>query len=299
MGKSSGKNNIIVLGQDIVNFNKQHIRWAEKKYKENDWRMIQIVTKQDPLIRIPQKYCFPYYQVVMKLITVQQMYTRRGVFQRYLNACSILKSIDPDLELIILDAWRSLLLQENLYWRYMRKFTIKAGPFRHIRSMLKRHFRKASPASIKAAFLELPEKLQRKLEKYNRRYVSLPAKNPSPSPHVTAGAIDVWLYKKGKPVDMGVLFDYMHEEAGAGYHLRSRRKLFFNKKGEPNDGLVCYYRNLMLYVMIRAGFSPYPEEFWHFNYGNQMHALVTGEPAIYGYIEPKKRTRTKKIIAPF
>jgi D-alanyl-D-alanine dipeptidase len=95
-----------------------------------------------------------------------------------------------------------------------------------------------------------------------------------------------WLNGKkfpyGKPVDLGVPFDWMETNAGAFYHLE--------EDAEPWPGgdqfAVNFHRELLLRTMVTAGFSCYPHEIWHFNYGNQMDAVVSGKTARYGYIEP-------------
>ncbi|WP_370276972.1 M15 family metallopeptidase [Pontibacterium sp.] len=55
------------------------------------------------------------------------------------------------------------------------------------------------------------------------------------------------------------------------------------------DGLSAsahYHRQLLQDVMGRAGFVNYAEEWWHFSYGDQLWAYVTGNPvAIYGAVE--------------
>ena len=92
----------------------------------------------------------------------------------------------------------------------------------------------------------------------------------SPSPRATGGAVDVWLYKNEEPVNLGVSFDWMNEESGTFYHLKMKRRKFLNDKA------VCLHRNILIYAMVKAGFSCYGPELWHFNYGNQMHSLVVG-----------------------
>ena len=104
----------------------------------------------------------------------------------------------------------------------------------------------------------------------------------SPSPHATGGSIDVWLYKDGVPVNLGVPFDWMKDDAGAFYHLKYNRNKF-----TPNDKQISYHRNLMIYSMVTAGFTCYGPEIWHFNFGNQMDALVKGGNAHYSYVEPE------------
>ena len=73
----------------------------------------------------------------------------------------------------------------------------------------------------------------------------------------------------------------MEVDAGAFYHLKRKRKPFLG-----NDRAISARREVLLYAMIKAGFTCYGPEIWHFNYGNQMDALVRGGPARYSYIEP-------------
>lgn len=116
-------------------------------------------------------------------------------------------------------------------------------------------------------------------------FVSWPSSDvASPSPHTTGGAVDVWLRdESGKLVNLGVPFDWMEEDAGAFYHLKLHRKPF-----QGNDQKISWRRSALVYSMAHAGFSCYGPEIWHFNYGNQMHALVSGLTPCYGYIEPRQ-----------
>ncbi len=135
---------------------------------------------------------------------------------------------------------------------------------------------------IKSYFESLSPEAQSVMRDANRTYVSWPSKDPiSPSPHSTGGSVDVWLVQNGKEVNLGVPFDWMEEEAGAFYHLKLSRKRLAG-----NDQKVCKNRTTMILAMSGAGFSCYGPEFWHFNYGNQMDALVKGGIAKYSYIEP-------------
>jgi D-alanyl-D-alanine dipeptidase len=116
----------------------------------------------------------------------------------------------------------------------------------------------------------------------NRTFVSWPSKDPTcPSPHATGGAVDVWLVEEGSTANLGVPFDWMEEDAGTFYHLKRRRSRF-----SGNDSKVCRNRSKLILAMANAGFSCYGPEIWHFNYGNQMDALVKGGAACYSYIEP-------------
>ena len=73
----------------------------------------------------------------------------------------------------------------------------------------------------------------------------------------------------------------MEENAGAFYHLKFLRKRFHG-----NDKRICANRKILLLAMVKSGFTCYGPEIWHFNYGNQMDALVKGGHACYSYVEP-------------
>jgi D-alanyl-D-alanine dipeptidase len=46
-------------------------------------------------------------------------------------------------------------------------------------------------------------------------------------------------------------------------------------------------RRLLFQAMTRAGFTNYPGEWWHFDYGNQRWANVSGsDTAVYGAADP-------------
>jgi zinc D-Ala-D-Ala dipeptidase len=157
----------------------------------------------------------------------------------------------------------------------MKMFTVKKF------NLEERFEGKFTTPQIRQVFLGLSPDLQTTLESYNTTYVSKPSRDPiSPSPHATGGAVDIWPFYEGKPLHLGIHFDWMEDEAGAFYHLKRKRNQYHG-----NDGLVCENRNKLIYAMTSADFSCYGPEIWHYNYGNQMHSLVTGKPAIYGYIE--------------
>ena len=116
----------------------------------------------------------------------------------------------------------------------------------------------------------------------NRAYISWPSADPlCPSPHVTGGSVDVWLHKEGKPASLGVPFDWMEKSAGAFYHLHP-----FRRKVVALEAIEIKRRSILLSSMIKAGFTCYGPEFWHFNHGNQMDSVVTRRTAKYSIIWP-------------
>lgn len=245
-----------------------------KAYKFGDWRKVSIIENHEPLVEVPSEMCYPYYCRFMHLVDDDRVWLRRGVFERFLKASRALRK--QGLELVVYDGWRSLQLQENLFWYYMREFT--ANKFGR-----KEELQEAGDfTGISQYFASLPPDVRSAMLEANRVYVSWPSKDPGcPSPHATGGSIDVWLFRDGEAVNLGVPFDWMEKDAGTFYHLKWIRKPF-----PGNDKRVAQNRTRLILAMIDAGFSCYGPEIWHFNYGNQMDGLVKSTNALYSYIEP-------------
>lgn len=225
------------------------------------------------LVRVHASHAYSWYHHRMRLTNDPAVYLRATVYDMFKAARAELQSLGYDLK--IYDGWRPVVLQEVLFWYYMERFTIK-------RLGLARHFAGCKTGEqIAAAFQELPPDVREKLRQENTQYVSWPSQDPKhPSPHATGGAVDVWLYEKGRPAELGVPFDWMQANAGAFHHLTGAG--WHSGSAE----VVRKNRETLLRAMLGAGFSAYPHEIWHFNYGNQMDALVTGQSARYGYITP-------------
>lgn len=253
----------------------QYLRFITlRAYRMDDWRKIPIKENGEKLVQVPDEIAFPFYARTMNFVESEQIYLREEVLEKVLNARERLKSFGFDLK--VYDGWRSVELQEKLFWFYMRAFT--AGKFNQ-----KEQFEQLDDFStIKACFESLPPETQMVMREANRTFVSWPSKDPeAPSPHATGGSVDVWLFENGKAANLGVPFDWMEENAGAFYHLKLRKNKFTG-----NDRKICRNRSKIILAMANAGFSCYGPEFWHFNYGNQMDALVKGGTACYSYIEP-------------
>lgn len=213
---------------------------------------------------------YPFYQREMNLTQDSRIFLRKTAFEKFEIARKL--ALKQDFELIVYDGWRSVEVQENLFWHYLKEFTVNTFN-------LESKFQKAiSPLEIKKIFLGLEKTLQEEMKQEHFKYVSWPSTDSEcPSPHATGGSVDTWLTKNGKPVDFGVPFDWMDEKAGAFFHIENPD--FFNDA-------VNKHRTLMIEVMSEAGFTCFPSEFWHFNYGNQMDSIVSEKTAIYSYIKP-------------
>lgn len=151
--------------------------------------------------------------------------------------------LPPGRSLVVWDGWRSYQLQERLYEDVQLSIAERTG-FTGV-----------------------------KLRMTTERFVSLPSRDPlCPSPHLTGGSVDLTLGDEhGQPVNMEGDFDELS--------ARSRTDYYEHRPGyqEVRDN-----RRLLCAVMTHVGFSNYPEEWWHFDVGNQFHHHRVGGPARFG-----------------
>ena len=155
-----------------------------RAYRNGDWRKIPIKENGEPLVIVPQEYAHAYYCHNLLLTKNPVIYLRESVLERFLHAEESLKRIDSSLSLVIYDGWRSIDLQERLFWFYLKKFTAR-------RFSLESTFEGCSTwKEIRDVFMSLSPTVQSALKEANRSYVSWPTSNPRcPSPHSTGGAI--------------------------------------------------------------------------------------------------------------
>ncbi len=120
-----------------------------------------------------------------------------------------------------------------------------------------------------------PEWPQEKIETEATIYIASASDQAIIPPHATGGAVDLTLVDaNGQELDMGTGFDFF------GPAARSR---YFDE--HSIDQTVQNNRKLLREAMEAAGFHEYQEEWWHFDYGNQLWAFDLGKPfAIYGEI---------------
>lgn len=102
-------------------------------------------------------------------------------------------------------------------------------------------------------------------------FVSDPSWSQRMLPHVSGGAVDLTLAVDGVPVAMGSDFDVFDE---------SSFLLAFEDvpdDGDPARLLAKDLRRLLGKVLVDVGCAPYPLEWWHWSYGDQLWAAFAGE----------------------
>lgn len=88
------------------------------------------------------------------------------------------------------------------------------------------------------------------------------------------------IYKQyAEPLDMGTKFDEFTDVAGTTFYEKEATKRQLTLEEQE----VLQNRRFLYQVMTCAGFENYGEEWWHFNYGDNMWAKLSGhEKAFYG-----------------
>lgn len=172
---------------------------------------------------------------------VAQIYVRKTVEDMLLAAVRLL----PDgYKFKILDAWRPVAVQKALFEEYY--------------SVLQQTFR-------------LENKSEAELKKMAAQFVSYPSEDPDcPFVHSTGGAVDLTIVDaQGKELNMGTAFDDFTDAAHTAHFENT----------DHTD--IRDNRRLLYHVMTAAGFTNYPGEWWHYDFGDRFWAAITQQDSIY------------------
>ncbi|QEM83440.1 M15 family metallopeptidase [Halomonas binhaiensis] len=180
---------------------------------------------------------------------IPECYVRPEVHRRLLMAAH---SLPAGVSLVVLDAWRPWRVQQYLF-----------------------------ETLFEAIGTQHPEYDEAALLTHTREFVSLPSRDPqAPSPHLTGGAVDVTLCdQEGRLLEMGTGFD----EAITASHTDHFER---HAPQDERQRLAHKNRRLLHHVMLTAGFTNLPSEWWHYDFGDQLWAWYRGEAAaLYGPAE--------------
>lgn len=189
----------------------------------------------------------PYYRSING--SVPDLLARASVADRLV---AVNARINPlDLELFVFDAWRPRAVQAYFHDVWM-------------------------PGELRKRQPNLSgDDLWREVG----RYWSAPTTDVNaPAPHSTGSAIDLTLrWIGGEQLWMGSLFDDATDIAHRDHFERKTTAIGFS------DEEARANRRLLHWLISDAGFVGYYEEWWHFSYGDQYWAGVTGAAAaVYG-----------------
>lgn len=203
---------------------------------ENEEALIPASLMPERILVRPQYY----FQGVAHALP--ECYIRKQVFQRLVAASMNLPS---GFKLVIFDSWRPVALQQTFFTTFVEEL------------------RQAHPETSLSD-----------LETMASAFVARPSANAeTPSPHLTGGAVDLSVVDvTGMPVEMGTEFD---ETVPASFTRYYEEKI---EAGEPltdDEWGFAQNRRLLFHAMSSAGFTNFPNEWWHFDYGNQLWAYMT------------------------
>lgn len=113
---------------------------------------------------------------------------------------------------------------------------------------------------------------QEELEFKTSFFVSKPTEDiTKPFLHNTGGAVDVTICTaEGKSLNMGTAFDDFTGRAWTNYY----------EIHDENDE-VKKNRRMLYNVMLEAGFTNLPSEWWHYDYGTKFWAYFKSQDALY------------------
>jgi len=188
----------------------------------------------------------PYWQRVDG--ATDRLWLRRTVAEKLAQVNA--RAGEAGLELFLFDAWRPRQVQAYFHDVWMP-----------------RALQRRNPSLAGAALIEEVE-----------RYWAAPSDSEaSPAPHATAAAVDLTLrWKGGEQLWMGSLFDDVTALAHRGRfeNLDADNFSFSDQEARSN-------RRLLHWLMVEEGFAGHPDEWWHFSWGDQMWAALTGAPAAH------------------
>ena len=174
---------------------------------------------------------------------ISTAYVRKTVADMLMKAQSLLPE---GYAFEILDTWRPYEVQLSLFNAYKDDLV------------------KENPDLLKLSEEELIRKVC--------EFVSYPDKSKRLSfVHSSGGAVDLTILdEKGKRLDMGTEFDDFTDKAYTAWF----------EENSDNETIIRN-RRLLCNVLTSVGFTNYPAEWWHYDFGDLFWAFYNGKDAIF------------------
>lgn len=216
------------------------------------WQNVEIDECGDPLILINTAHNLERISVSGEYAKLgfqaasESQYIRTGVFTKLQRA---LDYLPKKIGIKVYDAWRPLELQLEIFNKFLGELRVAH-----------------------------PDASEEELVERCKVFVSLPSSaTDRPSPHYSGGSIDITLVEQnGSELWMGTGFDDFSARAGTRFF----EDIASIKTAQ--DLIARENRRLLFQAMINAGFTNYPDEWWHYDFGNQFWGKASGSKAIYG-----------------
>ncbi|HLO84376.1 MAG TPA: M15 family metallopeptidase [Nostocaceae cyanobacterium] len=230
------------------------------------YHQISIVECGEPLIKIPLELFavespHPYEKLGAPYGEHSPYFLRQSVVNNLIAAQDYLNSLYPGWKIQIFDAYRPIAVQQ-----FMVDYSFALA-------LQERGLVEA----------ELSQKQREEIWQIVYEIWAKPSLDiKTPPPHSTGAAVDITLVdENGQVVDMGSPIDEMSERSLPNYYAQSSEGQQYHT-----------HRQLLSEVMLKAGFTRNPREWWHFSYGDQMWAWLynLANPhhpvtALYGRLE--------------
>lgn len=170
----------------------------------------------------------------------------------YEKLCKAQKLLPKGVKFCLYEGWRSLELQDELFQKMYQNNREHFPQFNH-EELFAETMKLVSPTILLDGSKNVP-------------------------PHATGAAIDIYLIdENGSPLDMGLLIDQWSTDLGAC--LSQTNSPYIHEEARNN-------RTIMSTALSQVGFVNYPNEYWHWSYGDRYWAYCTQNPyAIYDSID--------------
>ena len=125
---------------------------------------------------------------------------------------------------------------------------------------------------------ENPEFTHSDIDMYTSIFVDKPSVNiDEPFLHNTGGAVDLAIcYRDGSDIEFGSYFDDFTPKSYSYYYEPS-----YEEGYSGYNASAIHNRRLLYNLMTSVGFTNYPVEWWHFDYGNSNWAFYTKNKPLY------------------
>lgn len=220
------------------------------------------------------------------------VFVREGVANKLERAAEMLPY---GHHLIVMDAYRTLNVQAALYKQYEDGLKVKhpdwtaedvlAETQKYV-SMPSDDKARPSPhntgASVDVAIIKVGDDIQQDMDAIDMALDTL-EKGDWQQEYMLEMKRSELIRRYGKMLNFGTRFDYGGPEAALRHYEEKAEEAALS----PEDQEAQENRRLLYSAMMKAGFEPYADEWWHYNDpASQMGAKVAGrEYAEYGAIE--------------
>jgi zinc D-Ala-D-Ala dipeptidase len=211
------------------------------------YQMVPIVAVDEPIVAIPTPEFdwvnpHPYVKLGAPYGEKSPFYVRSGVLTQLRLAQEFLQQIKPGWRIQIFDAYRPVAVQQFMVDYSLQEVLTQKGLAQT-----------ATEEERSQAFQEVYQ------------FWAMPNLDPKmPPPHSTGAAIDITLVdESGVAIDMGSEIDEISPRSFPDHFVGTIAGDRFDQN-----------RQLLNFVMCRAGFARHYHEWWHFSWGDQLWAWI-------------------------